>query len=245
MGAQLDELDIESEDKNVIGGIDRAIVNIGLVCLLIFPTYLFLILRPKAFVPLLQGEVEDGRDGLKLGPGITFVLSILLLLAVAYLFRGASAADVAADVQATNGAGIRQALSEGNLWRSIILSLPLYFIALMIGLFVQTLHLILRQKTDLRQSIGIGLYALSTFFILIVPFGITSENFETGGMQTGIAIAIFMISSLVIVPWQIFSFSRHSFGNKIWGAALVAGLTVILFFLAIIGLGYLVSRLNL
>lgn len=240
----MDELDIESEDKNVIGGLDRAIVNVGLVCLLIFPTYFLLIVRPKAFVPLLQGQAKDGRDGVKLGPGITFVLTILLLLAIAYFLRDATAIDATPDTQSTGGSGIRQALAEGNLWRSIILSLPLYFVALAIGLFVQTLHVILRQKTDLRQAIGIGLYALSTFFVLLIPFGMASEEFELGSTQTNISVAVFMIASIVIIPWQIFSFSRHSFGNKIWGAALVAALTIILFFVAIIGLGVVMSTLN-
>lgn len=240
----MDELDIEAEEKNVVGGIDRAIVNVGLVCLLIFPTYFLLIFRPKLFVPLLQGQAKDGRVGLKLGPGITFVLTILFILAVAYFLRDATATPEAAETQSTGGSGIRQALAEGNLWRSIILSLPLYFIALMIGLFVQTLHLILRQKTDLRQAIGVGLYALSTFFVLLVPFGMVSEELELGGMRTNIAVTVFMIASMVIIPWQIFSFSRHSFGNKIWGAALVAGLTVILLFVAIIGLGVVVSTFN-
>ena len=236
----MDDLEIDPEEKNFIGNLDRAVVNFGLVCFAIFPTLVFLVFRPKALVPLLRGEMPDGRDGLKLGPGITFILAVLLLLIIGMVLRDPAAAELAAEDR--NGAGgIRAAIAEGNLWRSIILSLPLYFVALTLGLIVQASHLIIRQKADLRQAFGIGLYGLSTLMTLIIPLGMASERYGIESGVGGTVIAIFFIAVGTIVPWQIFSFSRHSFGNPIWAAIGAAIVSLILVFLAFIGLGVFVA----
>ena len=240
----MDDLDVDTEQKNLVGGIDRAVINIGLICLLIFPTYFFLIFRPKAFVPLLRGEAEDGRDGLKLGPGVTFVLTILLLIAAGYLFRADPATDPTADLDPGVSSGIRQALAEGNLWRSIILSLPLYFAGLVIGLIVKTTHMLFRRTADLRQAIGIGLYILSTLLILIIPLGIASDRFEIESSEFEFVAGAFVIFVIGIVPWQIYSFSRHNFGNGRWLAALISIASFVLFFISMAVLGFFVSTFD-
>ena len=236
----MDDLELEPDEKNFVGNLDKAVVNFGLVCFAIFPTLLFLIFRPKAMVPLLRGERAEGREGLKLGPGITFVLAVLLLLIIGMVLRDPAAAELAAEERGGAG-GIRAALAEGNLWRSIILSLPLYFVALTLGLIVQTSHLIIRQKTDLRQAFGIGLYGLSTLMTLIIPIGMASERYGIEGGVGGTVIAIFFIAVGTLVPWQIFSFSKHSFGNPIWAAIVAAIISLLLVFVAFIGLGVIVS----
>lgn len=236
----MDDLDIDTEQKNLVGGIDRAVINIGLVCLLIFPTYLFLIFRPKAFVPLLRGEAKDGRDGLKLGPGVTFVLTVLLLIAIGYLFREATSSDLSPD----DTSGFRQALAEGNIWRAIIRALPLYFCAVGIGLLIQLTHILFRQKTDLRQAIGIGLYALSVLLIMVIPVGLSSNSFEAEDPAATTTMGIFAIGIAAIIPWQIYSFSKHGFGNKTWAAAGVAIASFILFLVAISAVGFAASSLR-
>ena len=236
----MDDLELEPDEKNFIGNLDRAVVNFGLVCFAIFPTLLFLVFQPKAMVPLLRGEKAEGRDGLKLGPGITFILAVLLLLIIGMVLRDPASADLAAD-DGVGAGGIRAAIAEGNLWRSIILSLPLYFVALTLGLIVQASHLIIRQKTDLRQAFGIGLNGLSTLMTLIIPIGMASERYGIEGGVGGTVIAIFFISVGSLVPWQIFNFSRHSFRNPIWAAIVAAILSLVLVFVAFIALGLIVA----
>lgn len=240
----MDDLELEPEEKNFVGNLDRAVVNFGLVCLAIFPTFLILIFRPKAMVPLLRGEHPDGRDGLKLGPGVTFILSVLLLLAIALVLRNSGVtAPLPDDVEANSG--LRAALAEGNLWRSILLSLPLYFAALTLGLIIQVAHLIVRQKTELRPTIAIGLYIMSVLLLLLVPIGVSSERYEPGSSEAIFVVAIVLITLSVVLPWLVFSFSKHAFGNRTWGAAIVAVLSLILIMTAIVVFGIIASSFEI
>lgn len=233
----MDPQDIDIEEKNFAGNIDRAVINLGLVCLAILPTYFHLIFRPKSMIPLLRGEEPDARHGLKLGPGLTFVLTILLLLAVGYFFR-----DVAAEASTTSetpatSSGIRSAVSEGNLWRSVILSLPLYFAALTIGVIVHLSHMIMRKKADLTHSISTGLYGLSTLLILIIPIGISSERFAGENSRPDIVFGVVIVAIFAVLPWQVFNFSKHDYDVSTRSAAAIALLTLVLAVIAMMGFG--------
>ena len=239
----MDPSDIDIEEKNLIGNIDRAIVNFGLVCLAIVPTYLYLIFRPKALVPLIRGEEPDARSGLKLGPGITFVFSILLLLAFGYVFRDIVAISTT-EANSTGGSGIRSAVAEGNLWRSIILSLPLYFAALLLGVIMKLAHMIARKPANLAHTIGAGLYSLSTLFVLVIPVGMLSEYLKHEGYRANFIFAIVVLAIFVILPWQIYSFSKHGFGTSTRSAIAIAALSVFLTLFAMAGFGASLAALT-
>lgn len=240
----MDDYDIDLEDKNVVGSIDRSIVNFGLVFLALVPTYFHLIFNPKSFVTLLRGEAIDGREGLRLGPGITFVFTILVLLGVGYLVRGLVSPVEIAGETGEPSSGIRSAVSEGNLWRSIIMSLPLYFAALLLGVIVHFSHVFVRRKSDITQAVGIGLYALSTLLLLIIPIGISAEGLVSESMQPGVIGAMVVIGIFAVLPWQIFSFSKHAFGNSAKVAIAAAGISLVLVFLALSCMGLVVSAVT-
>ena len=240
----MDQPDINLEDRNAVGNLDRGVVSFGLIFLAIIPTYLLLIFRPRALAPLLNGDGMDSRSGLKLGPGVTFVFTILVLLAIGYMVRDvASSATVAADAPPTSS-GIRSAVSEGNLWRSIILSLPLYIAALILGVTVHLAHMLLRKTSHLREAVGIGLYALSTLLLVVIPLGISAESLETEGARANIIVVLGLVSIFIILPWQIFSFSRHGFGNSARAAAAAAGTSMALLFIGIIASGLIASAVR-
>lgn len=233
----MDPQDIDIEEKNFAGNVDRAVVNLGLVFLAIVPTYFYLVFRPKSMIPLLRGEEPHARHGLKLGPGLTFVFTILLLLAVGYFIR-----DIAGDASSTAdtaraSSGIRAAVSEGNLWRSIILSLPLYFAALTVGVIIQLSHVIMRKKAELTHSISAGLYSLSTLLILILPIGIFSERFAAENTRPDIVFGIVIVAIFAILPWQVFNFSKQGYGHSTRSAAAIALLTMFLSIIAMTAFG--------
>lgn len=232
----MDPSDIDIEEKNLIGKMDRAIVNFGLVCIAIVPTYLYLIFRPKALVPLIRGEEPDARLGLKLGPGITFVFSILIILAFGYLFRDLVAISTT-EANSTGGSGIRSAVADGNLWRSIILSLPIYFAALLLGVIIKLAHMIARKPANLAQTVAAGLYSLSTLLILVLPVDMSSEYLQHEGLRANFIIAIVVLAFFVILPWQIFGFSKHGFGTSTRSAIAIAALSLFLSLLAMAGFG--------
>lgn len=238
------DYDVDIEDKNIVGGIDRAIITFGIVFIAIIPTYCQLILKPKTMVPLLAGDAVDGRAGLKLGPGITFILTILVLLGAGYLFRDIPNGDLSAIEPGTGSSGIRSAVSDGNIWRSILLSLPMYFAALFLGLVVFLTHRAFRKKADLTQAIGIGLYAMSTLLLLIIPIGISADRLSADGAGEGVTIGLVVASFLVVLPWQIFSFSTHGFGTSRGVAAAITLICLAVIFAGLIGVGAVMSTLH-
>ncbi|MFN3212756.1 MAG: hypothetical protein ACE37M_06620 [Henriciella sp.] len=239
----MDPSDIDLEEKNLVGNIDRAIISFGLVCLAIVPTYFYLVFRPKELVPLLKGKEPDARSGLKLGPGITFVFSILLLLAFGYVFRDIVAISTA-ETSSTGGSGIRSAVADGNLWRSIILSLPLYFAALLLGVIIKLAHMIARKPADLAQTIAAGLYSLSTLFVLVIPVGMSSEYLQHEDYRANVIVASVVLAFFVILPWQIFSFSKHGFGTSTRSAIAIAALSLFLSLVAMAGFGASLAALS-
>lgn len=232
------------EEKNVIGGLDRLLMNVGMAFIALIPTYIYLIFKPKALCSLLKDEESDGRQGLKLGPAVTFIFTILVLLAIGYLFRGVGGSEVAADGQEIARKGIRAAVSEGNFWRSIILSLPLYLAALVLGVLFHFSHRIIRKQSDLRQAVGVGFYILSTVFISMIPLGRFMEELGPESIQTGVIFAIILLSIFIILPWQMFSFSRHAFGNSKGDAAAVALICFVLIFISFVVFGMIGSSLS-
>ena len=228
----MDQYDLDVEKKDVIGGLDRLLVNVGMSIIALFPTHYYLIFKPKILCPMLLGEEEDGREGLKLGPGVTFILSILFLLTMGFLFKDVGATNVDPEAVKKGGSGLRAAISEGNIWRSIVLSLPFYFAALVTGVIFFLTHRMFGVAANLAQSISIGLYMVSTFLFLIAFIGIPGESLSgENAVLVFIAIYIF-IKFLVIMPWQLFSFSRYAFGQNKGTAAAMAFASYILLFVA-------------
>lgn len=241
----MDKYDLEIEEKNIIGAIDRLLINFGMAFIAIIPTYSYLIFKPKAMCYMLRGEEADGRQGLKLGPGITFIFTLLMMMGVAYISRDVIGTSTIAEDTESARSGLRSAVSEGNIWRTILLSLPIYFMALYFGVMFHIIHRIFKHKSNLTLSVGIGFYILSTLLVLIVTSfrlldHITVEN------ASGVAIAgiVIIIGFLIIIPWQSYNFSRYAFDNTKGNAAVMACVTGILTLFSFALFGILVSALN-
>ncbi len=242
----MDNFDLKLQEKDVLGGIDRLLINVGMAIIAFIPTYFILIFRPSRMAYMLSGEEPDGRKGLILGPGIMFVFSVLFTIGLAYILKDVAKVDVAPTETVNNGpkgGGIRTALSEGNFWRSIILTLPFYFVALLIGVIFQIVHLICGQKTNLTKAVGVGLYALSTFlpiiFLTVPTNNLVKKEYAAayvGSMIVGLFVIIF--------PWQFYSFSRVAFKNEKGGAIAVSALTCLLVLVTLVLFGIVGSTLN-
>ena len=46
----MDKYDLDLEEKNLVGGIDRLLVNFGMAAIALFQTYFYLIFKPKRWV---------------------------------------------------------------------------------------------------------------------------------------------------------------------------------------------------
>jgi len=239
----MDKYDLDLEEKNLVGGIDRLLVNFGMAAIALFPTYFYLIFKPKTMGYMLRGEEADGRQGLKLGPGITFIFTILVILSVGYYFRDVPPPPLdPAEITPPNK-GLRAAVTEGNFWRAIILSLPIYLSGLVFGVLFHISHRLFGKPCNLTLAVGVGLYVISTALVVLIPLGSFIENLiDKDSGEIYIVIPLFAV--LVILPWQTFSFSKHAFGNKTGDAAAMALVCNILLILTVSVIGILHSVLN-
>lgn len=238
----MNKFDLEVNEKDLFGGIDRLLVNFGMLLIAFFPTHLTLLFRPKKIAPLLVNNEPDGRKALLLGPGITLILTVLFLVSVVYIandvFKIGGAAVDPTEVENKRG-GIRDAIVQGNFWRTIILASPVFLIALLIGVIVQVSHVMCRLNVNLTQSVGIGFYILSTSVVFLIAMGITDDLI--GGEPSMFLIFGFVVSLFfIVVPWQIFNFSHHVFGNAKGSAAAVAILCAFAFLVCMAFFGFTV-----
>jgi len=238
------KIDLESERKDVIGDLDRLLVSAGMALVSLFPTYFYLIFRPRVLCSMLLGAEVDGRERLKLGPGITFILTIGLLLFVSYFLKDVADQTIDSDVAQSARKGLRSSISEGNIWRSVILSLPFYFAALVAGVIFHLIHRLLEKASNLAQSLGIGLYVLSTALFIIAIIGIPLEEFGAENSQNLYVLLTMTLIIFVIVPWQFFSFSRHAFGHSKGVAAVIASISIGLILLTLLSVGVIGSQLS-
>jgi len=218
----MEQFNMNLEEKNIISGLDRLLISVGLAFIALLPTHFYLIFKPRALVHLLRGDTAEGRHAIKLGPGVTFVLTFLFLLGVSYFFRDVLEYRPATTIEDKGSSGIRSAISEGNIWRSIILALPFYLTALVFGLLLHTCHFVLRLKSDLVASVGAGFYLLSTILLFVVPLGVMEETQVPSKIQAIITTVLLMSLVFAVWPWQIYNVSKHAFNNSKGKAILVA-----------------------
>ncbi|MEO9969316.1 MAG: hypothetical protein ABJG15_05725 [Hyphomonadaceae bacterium] len=71
------ELEIEAENKDIVGGVDRLMISAGLAILAVLPTLFIVTFMPWRAAQLLAADRPNGRDSYILGPGIFFVAAIV------------------------------------------------------------------------------------------------------------------------------------------------------------------------
>jgi hypothetical protein len=205
----------------------------------IIPTYLYLIFKPQSMSYMLLAEEADGRQGLKLGPGITLIFTIFVMIGFGYLFS-----DVSADTLESGRGGLRSAVSEGNVWRSVFLSLPLFFGALIVGVLFHISHRIIRKTSNLTQAVGMGLYMISTTLLFILSLGVVFEQYGTEGFAANNYVYVSLLSYLSVLCWQMFNFSHHAFANSKRAAVLVTMICLALIASSLVGLTIIVKALS-
>jgi len=60
------------------------------------------------------------------------------------------------------------------------------------------------------------------------------EELGPESIQMGVIVTILVVSICIILPWQVFSFSRHAFGNSKGEAAVVALICFALIFISFV-----------
>ena len=73
----MDDTDIDLSDKNIVGGLDRFVIWVGLAVIAVLPTLFIVLFMPWRAAGLVAGEKPEGREGYILGPGVFFVVAVM------------------------------------------------------------------------------------------------------------------------------------------------------------------------
>jgi len=178
----MDQFEIDVEEKNLVGGLDRLIINVGVAIMALIPTFFYLVFSPKKLGPLLSGDAEpDGRRGMLLGPGVFFFLSIIFSILLLNLMRPEASAesstvktDMASSAigQASFSFGMRSGqiqrgiyenIVDGNIWSAIVSAIPIYLFAVYLGILGGVIFNRVSNKWTYKDAMGAGLYVIATW----------------------------------------------------------------------------------
>ncbi|MEM7662630.1 MAG: hypothetical protein AAF292_10300 [Pseudomonadota bacterium] len=161
--------DIDLEQPNAIGGLDRIVTNFALSVIAVPPTFGAALFAPWRLVPLVERDEPDGRDGLLLSPGAFLPLSLLVVLIIASMFTTSEAVEFD---QSFIGPGlaisVSAAVSEGDIWKTVSLIMPIYAVTILLGLVGQVLRRWAGEWWTLRTSLRAAFYVTATMTCWIV-----------------------------------------------------------------------------
>lgn len=223
-------MDVDFEQKNAIGGLDRLVTNIAMAAIAVFPTLGAGLATPWRLVPLLTSDEPDGHRGMLLSPGAFLPLGLTVVLLVAALFTSSETeASNQAVIGPTLALSVANAAGEGDIWRTVSLIAPIYASAVAIALFAQVLRPFIGTWWGLRTSIRAAFYqvGITICWILLTSVIIDTYRVQSGDFDFGTLLySLNSIPILAITPWLYFWFFRSvdSVGTfKAIGLALAMG----------------------
>jgi hypothetical protein len=164
-----DKDDVDFEQKNALGTLDRFVTNIALAIVSVFPTFAIGIAQPWRLAPLIVNDVPEGRRGALLSPGAFFVVALTVVLVVAAVVS-------TEETLAWNGSligpdwavSVASAAAEGNIWKTVSKIAPVFLVAVFWGIIGLGLKKWAGPWWTLRVSIRAAFY----FVTILVSYAI-------------------------------------------------------------------------
>jgi len=258
----VDQFEVDIEEKNLIGGLDRVVIIAGVAIMALIPTLFYLIFSPKKLGPLLSGDVEpDGRRGMLLGPGAFFFFTIILtMLVLNFTTPSVSAESITAQTDLSDSAayqagsslgrkvaniqsGIYDNIVDGNIWSAIIFAIPIYLFAVYLGILGRLIFKPVSDKWTHKDAMGAGLYVWSTWILIFIGgadiVSLTSHIEDI--MLQGFIILGLICFSVLVIPWQYFwfvTYKTQADEGKIIPRAMLMPFVLILGMLIVLFIGF-------
>ena len=237
----MSEPDIDFENPNAIGGLDRLVTNVALSAIAVFPTLGALLVTPWRVAPLIDKDIAVGRSGLLLSPGAFFPLSLIVaLLAAAVVTTPETLESNGAFLGPGLAMAVTDAAANGEIWRIIAIVLPIFGFAIGFGVAGRLLTPLAGPGWTLRTSLRAAFYATAAVIAWII---ISSAAIDLFRVKTGEVQLSFLLYSLNSIPifglavWIYFWFFRARPGNSM----IKSGLLSVLMFVMIAILGAMIN----
>jgi hypothetical protein len=229
--------EIHLEDKNAVGGLDRLVTNVSLAIVAAFPTFAICIVKPWKLVPQLTADEPDGRQGYLLSPGAYFPIGLTIMLLIASaLTNEETLAGNGGVVGPRMAVDIAEAAAAGNVWKTVSILAPLYFIAIIAGVVGKGLTRWVGPWWTLRTSMRAAFYQMTTSISWII---LSSAAIDLIGAWTDIPGLWRILYTLNTIPifgialWMYFWFFKRG-GNHSTLRASVLAVAMLIFIIAFV-----------
>ena len=241
----MSEPSLELDKPNAVGVLDRVTTNIAISLIAVIPTFLTCIFTPWRLSGLLKGDDPEGRLGMLLAPGAFFPLSLLVsMLAGALLTTPEIASNNGAFLGPDLALSIQSAVSEGDVWKTLSIIMPLYVFAVLVGSMGLILKPWAHQDWSLRVSLRAVFYVTGTLiaWIILSTAALDLIRLYTQDSQSArILLSAIPIPTLALLFWMYFWFFRNGGVLSLLRSALLSVAMIIFKILTVISLGVLSS----
>ena len=205
---------IDLEKPNAIGGLDKLVTNFALSVIAVVPTFLTSMVMPWRLTSLLDRDDPDGREGMLLAPGAYFPLALMVSLMLAALL---STPETVSNNGAYIGPGlamsVQSAASEGDIWKIIATIMPIYGVAIFLGVIGAVLKPMAGPNWSLRVSLRAAFYVMATLtsWLILVTAAADLTRLSTGSFEIASTIyAVVIVPTIGSVIWMYFWFFRDN-----------------------------------
>lgn len=241
----MDEPSLEIEKPNAVGTLDRITTNVAIALIGVVPTFLTCIVAPWRLTDLLKRDAPEGRSGMLLAPGAFFPLSLLAsMIAGALLTTPEIASNNGAFLGPNLALSIQSAVSEGNVWRTVGIIMPIYAFAVLAGALGALLKGRAHPDWNLRVSLRAAFYVVGVFvsWVILSTAAIDIVRASTKNYQLVQTLTMFVtLPALGVIVWIYFWFFRNGGAISLIRSGILSAAMMALTILAIVAVGILSS----
>lgn len=229
--------DVDVEDRNLIGGIDRLVTNFALAILAVVPTLAITLMQPWKLAPQLGQFEKDGRQGMLLSPGVFIALSLTITLLISAML---ATPDTLARNHSLIGPDlalrVASAAEEGNIWKTVSIIAPIYLFAVLIGAVGSLLKRWAGPDWSLLASLRASFYAIAALVSWIVLSSAIIDLILTRSGTTDQLHGLYALNAVPIlfIPFWVFTGLFRGLGLA-WIRSCLLGLAIFALMFVIFG----------
>lgn len=209
-----DKDDIDFEQKNALGALDRFVTNIALAIVSVFPTFAIGVVQPWRLAPLIVNDAPEGRRGFLLSPGAFFVIALtVVLILVAAVSTEETLAYNGSLIGPDWAVSVASTAAEGNIWKTVSKITPVFLTAVILGVVGQSLRKWAGPWWTLRVSIRASFYIVTILvcYVILISAVIDPVTVHLNKPRISRLVIKFITPTIpLLVLWMYFWFFKSN-----------------------------------